>query len=129
MRQRSRSTIALAFLALVGSGCGPAGGRPVALFGEPEEKQLLRIQIQNNNFNDATVHALWEGGGRRRLGTVSGKGSGIFTLDWTNTRPIQLEIDFLAGGECTTRAITASPGESLQLTIGVEESSVCDATN
>lgn len=128
MRPLYRVTVALALVALSGTGCGSAQRR-VALFGEPEGKQLLRIEVQNNNFNDATVHAMWEGGGRRRLGTVTGKGTGVFTLEWTTSRPIQLEIDFLAGGTCTTDRITASPGDSLDLMIGISDSADCNASD
>ena len=127
MRPLSRLPVALAFVALAAAGCA-SPGRAVPLFGEPEEKQLIRIQVQNNDFNDATLHALWDGG-RKRLGTVTGKGSGTFTLAWDHDGPLQLEIDFLAGGKCTTGAITAKPGDSLDLLIGIAGSSDCSATD
>jgi len=129
MHPISRVTLALAFVAVATAGCGPAGGRPVALFGEPEGKQILRIVVTNNNFNDATLHALTESGGRKRLGTVNGKGTGTFTMEWSSMGPIQIEIDFLAGGTCTTPTINANPGDSLDLMIGVEESSNCSASD
>ena len=128
MRPFSRARLAFVLVALATAGCGPAGGRPVALFGEPGGKQLLTIKVSNNNFNDATLHALLEGGVRRRLGTVTGKGTGSFTLEWTNTAPLQIEIDFLAGSKCTTQAINAQPGDALDLMIGVSGSSDCSTS-
>ena len=126
MRPLSRVSFVLALAAVV-AGCVSGGGRSVPLFGEPEGKLLLQIQVQNNNFNDATLHAIWNGS-RRRLGTVTGKSKATYTLEWTTSNPLQLEIDFLAGGVCTTQAITANPGETLDLIIGLD-SNACDATD
>ena len=47
---------------------------------DPAERGEIEIKVVNLNFSDATVWALvGGGGGRQRLGTVSGKGDANFT--------------------------------------------------
>jgi hypothetical protein len=76
----------------------------------------LRIEVQNNNFNDARVEA--RGIGRqRRLGRVQGTGSEVFTMDWTVSAPIYFEIDLLGGERCVTRSIEVAGGQTVRLTI------------
>jgi hypothetical protein len=98
-----------------------AGCKAIApgLFGERRARPTLRIDVTNLNFQDATLHAL-RGGERHRLGTVTGKGSATYTIEWRTPQTFQLEIDLLAGGRCTTRAVTVDPGERLQLQIEVD---------
>ena len=111
MRAMTRARIVLLLAALALPGC--ASRRPATgLFGEPEGKQTLTISVNNNNFNDAGVYLISDGG-RRRLGSVTGKGSGTYTVTWTNSRVIQLEVDFIAGSTCTTRPIQVAPGDVL----------------
>ena len=76
----------------------------------------IRIHIRNLNFYDATITALGDTG-RRRLGTVSGNQSATFTMPWTFTGSLRLEVDLLAGGTCTTDAITVNPGDDVDLQI------------
>jgi hypothetical protein len=115
-----RSSRAVLFLAavLVVSSSGCKAIAP-GLFGERRGRPAIRIDITNLNFQDATIHAL-RGGERHRLGTVTGKGSASYTLEWRIPTPLQIEIDLLAGGRCTTRAVTVDPGERIQLQIEVD---------
>ena len=89
------------------------------LFGEKRARPSIRIDVTNLNFQDATIHAL-RNGERHRLGTVAGKGSASYTLEWRVPLPLQIEIDLLAGGRCTTRAVTVDPGERITLQIEVD---------
>jgi hypothetical protein len=41
-------------------------------------------------------------------------------MEWRVPLPLQFEIDLLAGGRCTTRAVTVEPGEQIQLQIEVD---------
>lgn len=119
MRARSLAAPLLAAaLLLTVTGCGilPGGS---GLFGERRARPQIRIQVTNLNFQDATLHAL-RGGERHRLGTVTGKGSATYTLDWRTPLPLQLEVDLLAGGRCTTRPITLDPGDEVQFQIEVD---------
>jgi len=98
-----------------------AGCKAVApgLFGERRARPQIRIDVTNLNFQDATLHAL-RGGERHRLGTVTGKASATYTIEWRVPQTFQIEIDLLAGGRCTTRAVTVDPAEQIQLQIEVD---------
>ena len=113
----SRAVLFLAAAVLLST----AGCKAVApgLFGERRARPQIRIDVTNLNFQDATLHAV-RNGERHRLGTVSGKGSATYTLEWRVPLPLQIEIDLLAGGRCTTRAVTVDPGERIQLQIEVD---------
>ncbi len=77
---------------------------------------LIRIEVDNRNFNDATVFAIIPGG-QRRLGIVTGKTAGSFDLQWTRDQDIRLRIQLLAGDSFSTNALYVRQGEILQLTI------------
>jgi len=76
----------------------------------------IRIRVRNSNFYDATLTAVSDQG-NRRLGTVGGNSSAVFTTRWTFTTGLRIQIDLLAGPTCTTDVITMSPGEELELEI------------
>lgn len=101
------------------AGSGPtrdpfAGGSGGAT--SSEEGRQVRIEVQNSNFNEARIEARGIGL-RRRLGRVPGNGSQVFTLDWAAVAPLYFEIDLLAGGACTTRAIEVGAGQTVRLVI------------
>ena len=120
MRARSLAAPIAAAALLFTTACGllPGGGGD-GLFGERRARPLIRIEVTNLNFQDATLPAL-RGGERQRLGTVSGKGTAVYTIEWRTPLPLQIEIDLLAGGECTTRPITLDPGDEYALQIEVD---------
>lgn len=76
----------------------------------------VRIEVVNYNFQDATLHALSDGQ-RRRLGIVTGMREATYILPWPTSRELRIEIDLLAGPECTTRLIMADPGDIIFLEI------------
>ena len=114
----SKAVLFLTVALLVGSTTGCKAIAP-GLFGEKRARPSIRIDVTNLNFQDATIHAL-KNGERHRLGTVTGKGSASYTLEWRVPVPLQIEIDLLAGGRCTTRAVTVDPGERISLQIEVD---------
>ena len=124
MHARIRTGIALLTAVLATAAC--ASQRSAALFGEPEVKQVLRLKVTNNNFSDAGLYLLSDGS-RRRLGTVTGKSSGDYSVTWTKNAPIQIEVDFIAGSTCTTRAIMVSPGDELALDLGLDMANACNS--
>ena len=121
----SRAVLFLAATLVVST----AGCRAVApgLFGERRARPMIRIDVTNLNFQDATLHA-HRGGERHRLGTVSGKGTATYTLEWRVPLPLQIEVDLLAGGRCITRPITLDPGDQIQLQIEVDLRRTIDCT-
>ena len=92
-----------------------SGGTPRSPFIGPNDA-TVRIEVTNNNFQDATLHAVWTGQ-RRRLGIVTGKTEATYILPWPTSRQLRIEIDLLAGPGCTTRPIMTDPGDILLLEI------------
>jgi hypothetical protein len=112
----TRTLLMAMLLSLTACASGSSGsGDP---FGEDRaERGEIEIKVVNLNFSDATVWALIGGGGRQRLGVVTGKGEEIFTLPWTFSEPLRSEFDLLAGPRCTTESLVVDPGDLLELQI------------
>ena len=117
---RAMARWALSLVALAGlSGC--AGGTPASDpfgggFGEPRP---VRVEVVNNNFNDATIWAVYPAD-RVRLGTVSGKSQSNFNLRTRTAEPVYMEIDMVGGNRCVTDQLTVDEGDVLRLEIPVE---------
>lgn len=100
--------------ALASASC--AGRRAPNPFEDPgQASRSLRIEVENHNFNEATLRAVART--ERRLGVVSGNGKQTFTIPWTTVDDLQIRIDILAGDRFTTNRVSVGPGESVQLTI------------
>lgn len=112
--------VAAAMLFLAGT-AGCAILNPPGQNVDPNEP--LRLYVDNQNFADATIYALFDGGIPVRLGQVSGKSKEVFTFDY---RPgeISLQIRLLAGPTTTTQPIPVFPGDELDLIIPAEISAV-----
>lgn len=114
---RSFVLVVSCVLALSASACGTRsayqGQDP---FQGGAAAQEVRLRVRNSNFYDATLTAISDTG-RRRLGTVGGNQTAVFTMPWSFTSGLRIEIDLLAGPTCTTDLITVSPGEDVQLEI------------
>jgi len=110
----------LALFLFVGAlaGCGPASaGSEAGAFGtDPATAEAVQVTIQNQNFYDATVTALWEGGSRERVGIVTGLTTRTFTIE-TRSDALRFEIDFLAGGNFVGELVPANPGDHIELTL------------
>lgn len=76
----------------------------------------IQIQVENVNFQDATLTA-YSRTGRERLGVVDGKGRRQFTMEWESTRDLEIHIDLLSSVEYVTPPLTVSPGDVLRLRI------------
>jgi len=69
----------------------------------------------NNNFNEATIRALYNS--ERRLGVVPGNGRADFSLQWPSINDLRIRIDVLAGDRFVTNRVSVSPGETVYLMI------------
>ncbi|MDA0313325.1 MAG: hypothetical protein O2992_14590 [Gemmatimonadetes bacterium] len=94
----------------LGKGPDPFGSRA------EQGREQLRVEIQNLNFNDATVFALRQGQ-RIRLGEVTGKSDGKFTVEWNLALPVEFMIDFVGGQSCTVGGIPADPGSTIWIQV------------
>ena len=108
-----RGLVPLLLAALV-AGCSSGQSRNPFSSGSTAQSSI-RIAIQNQNFNEATVRSLSRT--ERRLGTVPGNGRASFTLDWPTINDLAIQIDILAGDRFTTNRLSVRPGETVYLTI------------
>lgn len=125
MRTRSRFFVRLVTLALTVSApvaCYQRGAKqrnPFAAPGSERGKESIRVRVENQNFNDATIHAI-RGGERIRLGQVTGKTESTFTLPWTFSLPLQFQVHLNGGADCNVRAISVDPGDEIWVRIPIE---------
>lgn len=96
---------AVSLLALAMSACASHRGGAGSLSGPP-----IVVEVRNNNFSDGTVFATRDGE-RLRLGMVTGKTDQRFSIPWGPTMVLRLEVYFIGGGGCATRAIQMEPGQ------------------
>ena len=101
MRQIRRWAVLMASVGA--AACASAGGGPQS--GPP-----IVIEVQNNNFRDATVYIVRDGE-RQRLGVVIGKTDESFPFPWRPNMVIRLEVRFLGGGACVTPDYGMDPGQ------------------
>jgi hypothetical protein len=73
------------------------------------------LTVENNDFRDATIYAIWSGL-KRRVGTVTGKTSETFRMDW-RSEEVQLEIDYLGGGGYLSERVPVTQGDHLNFVI------------
>lgn len=106
-------TLAVAAAVLLGGCAAGSSDNPFGGGGGPDE---IRITVVNNNQQDVTVYALAPAV-RERLGRVGSHNTETFTMRWTHTRELRLELDFLAGRSCYSYPMVVSPGEELELTV------------
>jgi hypothetical protein len=91
----------------------PGNGDPFGDVGGVSEDVLLTVE--NNDFRDASIYAIWNGM-RRRVGSVTGKTSQTFRMEW-RSEEIQLAIDFLGGGDYVSERVPVTQGDHLNFVI------------
>lgn len=92
-----------------------ASARPAVAQQDESVRREFIIEIENDNFNDATVYAL-RGGLRLRLGFVGGFGRDTFKFRWPDG-DLRIEIKLLAVGSYYTQVMSLDQGDELRLTI------------
>lgn len=123
----ARRLAVAAFLVLLGTGCGSVSRVRNPFAGGGGEEEQIRVRVENQNFNDATVHAL-RGGERIRLGEVTGKSDKSFTVRWNFSVPVEFEIHLVGGGSCVVRSFPVDPGDRIWVRIPTElYASICQA--
>ena len=121
----SRAAVLLVHLGVAAAMAGAAACAAPSSSGNPFEggaagsASALRIEVRNLHFNDATLHAV-SSGSRYRLGTVSGKSDATYEVPWQGQQSVRIEIDLLAGDRFTTRPVSVTPGDRVELYIQPE---------
>jgi hypothetical protein len=111
-------SLAVALLVAVMAGACATGrrapeGDPFDARGGLDEDVLLTVE--NNDFRDASVYALWNGV-RRRVGSVTGKTTQTFRMEWLSEF-IQFHVDFLGQGEYRSEVVPVDRGDHLNFVI------------
>ncbi len=110
----TRPLFALCVLAtLLVAGCTGQRRAPTGIGAEPNRD--VTIYVDNLDFNDARIY-ISTGGGRTRLGNVSGKTRERFTREW-RLPTIGFEVDLLGGGVYRTQELAVAAGEVFDLLI------------
>lgn len=113
-----RHSAVLAALTLTAPACGR--GKAPNPFASPASRDgKVSVRVENQNFGDATVHAV-RGGERIRLGEVVGKMEGNFDLRWNFSLPMEFEIHITGGLGCRVRALSVDPGDRVWVRIPPE---------
>lgn len=99
--------------ALLIVGCAGQRRAPPGIGGEPSRE--VTIHVDNLDFSDARIY-ISTGGGRTRLGSVSGKTRQRFSREW-RLPTIGFEIDLLGGGSYRTQELAVTAGEVFDLLI------------
>lgn len=80
----------------------------------------IPVHVKNENFLDMNVYVV-SSGVSRRLGTVSGNGTGNFTIAWSvaNGQSFYLTATPIGGrGTASSGSLNVSPGQEIDFKIG-----------
>ena len=104
--------LGLVFWVSAAFACGgrSGSGAPVR---PADEREEISVEIQNQNFYQATVYA-YRPGNRTRLGIVESQGTRSFDFVWT-TGDLRFLIDFLANGCILSEPMAVDRGDDLLL--------------
>ena len=85
----------------------PRGGR----LGSP-----IQLTVENNDYNDAVIYAVWDwdGGRRYRVGTVTGKTSQTLEIPWRGSAVV-FDVDFVGGQGYDVDPTEVDAGDHLSL--------------
>jgi len=79
-------------------------------------EQPIRIEVQNLNFNDATVYAM-RSTQAIRLGRVTGKTDQEFRIEWNVAQSIAFRVDVVGGRSCRTGEVIVEADSRVWVTI------------
>ena len=116
MKERIRAAawtrLLVVALALGAAGCA-SRGRPI----ESSASQNIQVTIENQNFKDAVVYAIWGAGPRDRLGLVTGNTTQTVTTRMRGTTDLRIEVDFIAGDDVLTQSMGVFQGDHIHVVI------------
>lgn len=104
----------LAAAVLAVPGCA-SRGRPI-LSSEERAMQNVAVTVENQNFKDAVIYAIWGAGPRQRLGLVTGNSTQTFTTP-ARAADMRVEVDFIAGDDVVTESMGVFSGDHIHVTI------------
>ena len=95
--------------------CAGGGGTgvPTSSVRPADEREEISVEVQNQNFYQATVYA-YRAGSRKRLGVVESQRTRSFEFVWI-TGDLRFLVDFLANGCVLTQPMAVDRGDDLLL--------------
>jgi hypothetical protein len=116
-RDRARDVAVAAFVVLLLTGCAGSTRQADPFAGSAAAATSMRVEVQNDNFNDATIYYTQIGGPERRVGDVVGNGRRSFVVPLEFTGDVRFRIELLADGWCTLHPVVVSPGDVIGLQV------------
>jgi hypothetical protein len=111
-------TSTLAITLAAAAACGGAREIDVRHAAAPDVQDSVYVQVSNNQFYDARVYVLFEGGARYSLGMIVGHMKGEVTPVLWQPRPMVFEISFIAQeGLYYSDEVVVDPGDMVFLSI------------
>ena len=102
------------FLVFAAFACAGGSGTGVPTSSvRPMEEEKVSVEVQNQNFYQATVYA-YRAGNRARLGVVESQSTRSFEFVWI-TGDLRFLIDFFANGCVLTDPLAVDRGDDLLL--------------
>ena len=120
-RPRLASGVVMVSLALVVSTVACPRGRPdvsVKDSESPKAPDSVFVEVTNDHFYEARVHAIYDGGQRFSLGTIAGNGNHAQVAIGWQPRSIVFEINFVVGaGVYLSYPVEAAPGDVIEVRV------------
>jgi hypothetical protein len=112
-----RGAVGVALLVL-SVACARRHGARTASGDTPAVPDSLFVEVVNDNYYDARVHLIYDGGGRHALGTVPGNGrQPVQAVPWY-PRSLFVEVTLvIGGGVYRSQPIDAVEGDVLQIRV------------
>jgi hypothetical protein len=113
----SRQIMMAVALAVVGIACarssGGAKGGAIAA-----QRDSIAVDVVNDNYYEARIHAVYTGGQRRSLGTIAGNGGKTrMALMW-EPRSLVFEVAFVTDGSAyVSLPVDVAAGESVEVRV------------
>jgi hypothetical protein len=113
----SRACLVLALAAMTAAaGCSTTQEAEGSPFDGTRGSEDVLLTVENNDFQDATIHLYWNGM-RTRAGMVIGKTTETFRLDWRGEWAY-IEVDFIgASQDYQSERVDVNPGDHLNFVI------------
>lgn len=109
----SRQSITVLAVVLLSTSCAGRYGSQAAA---PAEADSIHVDALNEHFYDARVHAVYTGGQRRSLGTITGNGGHTRTAILWEPHALVFEVSFIiSGAQYVSQPLNVSRGEIVDL--------------